>query len=88
MRYYVLGADEINSSQDNKISTYALMDKIGFDRQRYRLGHTIIFFRAGALAGLEGTTNQLLNVILHLVFNRGQRRTGYQACEKVPRGGS
>ena len=71
MRYYVLGADEINSSQDNKISTYALMDKIGFDRQRYRLGHTIIFFRAGALAGLEGTTNQLLNVILHLVFNRG-----------------
>ena len=57
MRYYVLGADEINSSQDNKISTYALMDKIGFDRQRYRLGHTIIFFRAGALAGLEGTAS-------------------------------
>ena len=70
MRYYVLGADEINSSQDNKVSTYALMDKIGFDRQRYRLGHTIIFFRAGALAGLEGMTNQLY-VILHFVFNRG-----------------
>ena len=68
MRYYVLGADEINSSQDNKISTYALMDKIGFDRQRYRLGHTIIFFRAGALAGLEGTTNtsfQTENIIIY-----------------------
>merc|ERR1719422_2398307 len=29
------------------------MDKIGFDRERYRLGHTLVFFRAGALAKLE-----------------------------------
>ena len=50
---------ELASSSDNKTAVYALMDKIGFDRQRYRLGHTIIFFRAGALAGLEGMTNQL-----------------------------
>ena len=35
------------------MSTYALLDKINFDRQKYRLGHTIIFFRAGALAALE-----------------------------------
>ena len=53
MRYSILGADAINSSEDNKVSTYALLDKNGFDRQRYRLGHTIIFFRAGALAALE-----------------------------------
>ena len=53
MRYSTLGVDAINSSEDNKVSTYALLDKISFDRQRYRLGHTIIFFRAGALAALE-----------------------------------
>ena len=33
------------------------MDKIGFDRQRYRLGHTIVFFRAGALAGQTNTNH-------------------------------
>ena len=44
---------ELASSTDNKVAVYALMDKIGFDRQKYRLGHTIIFFRAGALAALE-----------------------------------
>ena len=38
---------ELASSSDNKTAVYALMDKIGFDRQRYRLGHTIVFFRAG-----------------------------------------
>ena len=48
------------SSSDNKVATYALMDKIGFDRQRYRLGHTIVFFRAGALAGLEETRDELV----------------------------
>merc|ERR1719447_517826 len=53
MRYAVLGQEEIVSSSDNKVATYALMDKIGFDRARYRLGHTLVFFRAGALAFLE-----------------------------------
>ena len=36
------------------------MDKINFDRQRYRLGHTIVFFRAGALAGLEEERDELV----------------------------
>merc|ERR1711963_372557 len=52
-RYAILGAAEIASSDDNKTAVYALMDKIDFSRDRYRLGHTKVFFRAGALAGLE-----------------------------------
>jgi myosin heavy subunit len=51
-RYACLGAAEIASSSDNKTAVYALMDKIAFDRERYRLGHTLVFFRAGALAGM------------------------------------
>ena len=46
-----MGQAEIASSSDNKTAVYALMDKIAFDRERYRLGHTLVFFRAGALAG-------------------------------------
>merc|ERR1712038_1150781 len=52
-RYQILGAAEIASASDNKTGVYALMDKISFDRERYRLGHTKVFFRAGALALLE-----------------------------------
>ena len=33
--------------------TNLLMDKNSFPRERYRLGHTLVFFRAGALAYLE-----------------------------------
>merc|ERR1712241_1489402 len=52
-RYQILGAKEIASSDDNKVAVYALMDKIGFPREKFQLGHTKVFFRAGALAGLE-----------------------------------
>merc|ERR1719412_1697566 len=60
MRYACLGQAEIASSSDNKVATYALMDKIGFDRERYRLGHTLVFFRAGALAKLEEDRDDLV----------------------------
>merc|ERR550519_2146026 len=60
MRYACLGQAEIASSSDNKTAVFALMDKIAFDRERYRLGHTLVFFRAGALAGLEEARDELV----------------------------
>merc|ERR1712055_291602 len=58
------GAEEIASSSDNKTGVYALLDKIEFSRDRYRLGHTKVFFRAGALAGLEEARD---DIVLKLV---------------------
>merc|ERR1712025_664528 len=69
-RYAILGAAEIASSSDNKTAVYALLDKIEFSRDRYRLGHTKVFFRAGALAGLEEARD---NIVLKLVrYMQGQ----------------
>merc|ERR1719206_1701369 len=70
MRYACLGQAEISSSSDNKTAVYALMDKIAFDRERYRLGHTLVFFRAGALAGLEEARDGL--VIKWIRFIQGE----------------
>merc|ERR1711962_1048398 len=70
MRYACLGQAEIASSSDNKTAVYALMDKINFDRERYRLGHTLVFFRAGALAGLEEARDML--VIKWIRFMQGE----------------
>merc|ERR1712061_22512 len=69
-RYAVLGAAEINSSSDNKTATYALFDKIEFSREKYRLGHTKVFFRAGALAGLEELRDGIVLKLLR--FLQGQ----------------
>merc|ERR1712170_152805 len=63
-RYQILGAAEIANASDNKTGAYALLDKIEFSREKYRLGHTKVFFRAGALAGLEEVRD---NIVLKLV---------------------
>merc|ERR1711881_693969 len=80
-RYAILGAKEIASSSDNKVAAFALMDKVGFPREKFQLGHTKVFFRAGALAGLEEERD---GIVLKLVrWMQGQafgwiRRGVYQ----------
>merc|ERR1711972_170805 len=82
MRYAILGAAEINSSSDNKVATYALMDKIGFDRQRYRLGHTLVFFRAGALAGLEEARDDIVIKLVRFLQGEVLKRIRTVVYEK------
>merc|ERR1711881_478755 len=59
-RYQILGAAEIANSTDNKTGVRALMDKIAFPVEKYQLGHTKVFFRAGALAGLEEVRDEIV----------------------------
>merc|ERR1712158_159193 len=70
LRYSCLGQDAIKSSSDNKTAVYALMNGIPFDRERYRLGHTLVFFRAGSLGGLEEERDKL--VIKWVRFIQGE----------------
>merc|ERR1719400_2523445 len=70
LRYSCLGQEAIKSSEDNKTAVYALMDGIPFDRERYRLGHTLVFFRAGTLGGLEEERDKL--VIKWVRFIQGE----------------
>merc|ERR1719443_985263 len=80
-RYQILGAAEIANASDNKVAVRALMEKIAFPAEKYQLGHTKVFFRAGALAGLEELRD---GIVLKLVrWMQGQcygyiRRKVYQ----------
>ena len=59
-RYQILGTEELANAKDDKAGVYGLMDKNEFSRERYRLGHTKVFFRAGALAGLEEARDEIV----------------------------
>merc|ERR1711936_103557 len=80
-RYWILAKEELYSSEDNKTGVYALMDKVNFDRERYRLGHTKVFFKAGALAGLEECRDDIVTTLVRHMQGQAlghMRRKVYQ----------
>merc|ERR1719163_1861146 len=63
-RYMILGAEALATAANNKVSVRALMEKIAFPPEKFQCGHTMVFFRAGALAALEEARD---NIVLKLV---------------------
>merc|ERR1719365_548341 len=82
MRYAILGAAEINSSQDNKTAVYALMDKINFDRDLFRLGHTLVFFKAGSLPKLEEARDEIVMKLVRYLQGEVYKRLRNVVYEK------
>merc|ERR1711997_923689 len=77
-RYMVLGAEVLATAANDKEGVFALMAKINFEAEKFRCGHTMVFFRAGALAALEeardGIVLKLIRWMQGEVFGRVQRR--------------
>merc|ERR1711981_1193018 len=80
-RYMILGAEALATAANDKEGVVKLMESIAFEAEKYRCGHTMVFFRAGALAALEEARD---NIVLKLVrYMQGQcfgliRRKAYQ----------
>merc|ERR1712020_530479 len=63
-RYMILGAQELATAANDKEGVFKLMEKIAFPPEKFQCGHTMVFFRAGALAALEEARD---NIVLKLV---------------------
>merc|ERR1712018_834546 len=63
-RYMILGASELATASNDKEGVFKLMAKIAFPPEKFQCGHTMVFFRAGALAALEEARD---NIVLKLV---------------------
>ena len=64
MRYMILGASHLANAANDKEGVKSLMTSINFEAEKYRCGHTMVFFRAGALAALEEARD---GIVLKLV---------------------
>ena len=83
-RYMVLGAEILATAANDKEGVVGLMNKINFEAEKYRCGHTMVFFRAGALAALEeardGIVLKLVRWMQGEVYGRVKRKL-YQKKE-------
>merc|ERR1719153_1824422 len=78
MRYMILGAQELATASNDKDGVTALMTKIQFEAEKYRCGHTMVFFRAGALAALEEARDSIVLKLVRFlqgeVYGRNRRK--------------
>merc|ERR1711994_894950 len=78
MRYMILGASHLANAANDKEGVKSLMSSINFEAEKYRCGHTMVFFRAGALAALEeardGIVLKLVRWLQGEVYGRIKRK--------------
>merc|ERR1712045_236255 len=79
MRYMILGASHLANAANDKEGVKSLMTSINFQAEKYRCGHTMVFFRAGALAALEeardGIVLKLVRWLQGEVYGRVKRKS-------------
>merc|ERR1712142_2454 len=63
-RYKILGAEQFNTIPDKKKAVTAVFDKIGIEAEKYRVGNTKVFFRAGVLGEVEEIRDDFLGRLI------------------------
>merc|ERR1739848_226751 len=71
-RYNILAAGAVAKAKNDKNAAGAVFDAIKLDKEKFRLGHTKVFFRAGILGYMEEVREDKIGSVLS--FLQGQAR--------------
>merc|ERR1711892_916974 len=63
-RYNILGASLVAKAKNDKAAAGAVLDLIKLPVEKFRLGHTKVFFRAGVLGWMEETREDKIGSVL------------------------
>merc|ERR1712038_339122 len=63
-RYNILAASAVAKAKNDKAAAGAVMDVVKFDKEKFRLGHTKVFFRAEQLGKMEEIREDRIGAVL------------------------
>jgi len=63
-RYNILGAKAVAKAKNDKAAAQAVMDIVKLDKEKFRLGHTKVFFRAGVGGWMEEQREEKIGNVL------------------------
>merc|ERR1711902_252015 len=63
-RYNILAAGAVAKAKNDKSAAGAVMDIVKLDKEKFRLGHTKVFFRAGILGWMEEQRENKIGSVL------------------------
>jgi len=66
-RYNIMAAGAVAKAKNDKSAAGAVMDVIKLDKEKFRLGHTKVFFRAGILGFMEEVREDKIGSVLALL---------------------
>ena len=63
-RYNIIGASAVAKAKNDKAAAQAVMDIVKLDKEKFRLGHTKVFFRAGVGGWMEEQREDKIGSVL------------------------
>jgi len=64
VRYNILAAQAVAKAKNDKNAARAVLDAVALEAEKYRLGHTKVFFRAGILGYMEEVREDRIGSVL------------------------
>merc|ERR1711974_175555 len=82
-RYNILAAGAVAKAKNDKGAAGAVMDAIKLDKEKFRLGHTKVFFRAGILGFMEETREDKIGSVLALLQAQARGKASRLTFKKM-----
>ena len=82
-RYNILAAGAVAKAKNDKSAAGAVMDAIKLDKEKFRLGHTKVFFRAGILGFMEETRDDKIGSVLALLQSQARGKASRMTFKKM-----
>ena len=82
-RYNILAAKLVAKAKNDKSAAGAVMETINMDKEKYRLGHTKVFFRAGILGLMEEVREDRIGSVLAWLQAGARGKASRMAFKKL-----
>merc|ERR1719434_540429 len=82
-RYNIIGASAVAKAKNDKAAAQAVMDIVKLDKEKYRLGHTLVFFRAGIGGWMEEQRENKIGSVLAWLQAGARGKTARMQFKKL-----
>merc|ERR1712168_610116 len=82
-RYNILAAAAVAKAKNDKAAAGVVMDVVKMDKEKFRLGHTKVFFRAGILGKMEENREDRIGSVLAWLQSGARGKASRMAFKKL-----
>merc|ERR1712149_13165 len=82
-RYNIVAAQAVAKAKNDKGAAGAVMEVIKLDKEKWRLGHTKVFFRAGILGLMEETREDKIGSVLSMLQAQARGKASRLTFKKM-----